>query len=747
MTSINGNSSSSNFSSNFNASSAKENVTNLNTPETSPKKTITGKRSRLSASPDTHKSQLDFAENVVKKFKTNKKTQSEITTTSKTSDDFAEIVVEKIKTNKKTQSEIAATSKTSLDDEERPSLEQLKEKRKKSPLKTDAIKPLAKLFKNEREAKVWLAKQDSSIKDRNTRLTHLHSLKTLSDPIPDAGETKAQNALIQKSKNHSAPVAESKPPSVQQEKVQNLSQNYILELRDSIGKIIGYYKENKSGEKASGTMEQFIYEMACIFNVQDLFVATKKSTIQAKSRTLEGNHWGEFTEEAFFTRKIWQHNPKNDERELIQAPTYYRFRKGSFQPAHKGTTLAWYLTNPHTGFLPIEQRSLLRATLAAYLFGMYDAHANNILIDKKGRLKFFDNTRSLPNSNDFINWAGKLKPTLKCELLTLHENIKEMSPEEREMLKEELANYKSHFPELEAFMQKRITKNKLESLPLGWLDTEKALEAFKERIERVESALSNPAVKSSTDLIFDCNPSSKFLIALNFIQIATSDKGFLNKNNLPHEILQNVKKAFYSQNKNIQLKELIDDAKKHIPLFKLYNLCQNPNLTFYSILHLVTNELQKNKIRNLTSSPEEKEDEQDRYADEADQVSALIKKMAAIENKDISAANSCYYNAIEKLDYFEIIERVPYDPILKNIQAALQKYQKKNPGKPLLWINTHKRELSICFINPEGKPVASKLDLTISPGNFTFEGETYNLKGFLARFPDDQLLSDDLDED
>lgn len=536
------------------------------------------------------------------------------------------------------------------------------------------------------------------------------------------------------------------------------SLNTLLELRDpDDGSIIGYYKENTYGEKASGTMEQLIFDMATIFNVQDLFIRTKGSTIQIKATTsiqtkadatlTPGKPWEREVEAVYvkrrkvlrkqsawdnrnilikrsilgrrniwIKRKIWQKGKEGIT--LLPTENDYLSRRGSFQVAHKGSSLADFLISNNPQFddaqknafyqqrsALIDRPSLLRATMAAYLFGMFDAHLDNIRIDEQGHLKFFDNTRSLPHSNGFINWSTQLAPAFESDLLYVPGNLQILTKAEREMMQKELANYQNHFEEFEVFINSTDMAAKIKSLPVGWLDPQKALDAFEERIQNFEDALYNKKIITSTDLILACNPTTKFLIALNFVTIATSMRGFLNNANYPPLIHR--QEALEMLGKK-SLAELIHATKQHIRLTELYDFCMEsgPEATVGVILKKVVTELLGNPIKDSKYI--------DEHEQEARDVETSIKDAAALDNKDLSTASSNFCYALTKLSYFDLHRKSPSGPILEDIQAELRGCRLE---KPFLWIDTKKKELSLCYLNKEKKFIVNILDVKTKPGS------------------------------
>lgn len=498
---------------------------------------------------------------------------------------------------------------------------------------------------------------------------------------------------------------------VDPESLKNISKNTLIELRDpKDGSLIAYYKENKNGERASGIMEKFIWDMAFIFKVQDFFVRTKESLIQTKEGAIEGGKpWTKQTEEGAISRDVWQQKPGMDSPELAQTETDYYYRQGSFQIAQKGCLLEDYLSSqdPDPDLPPINQDSLLKATMASYLFSMFDAHTENIIVDEKGCIKFFDNTRSFPNSNGFVDWLIQPIPAFQCELISLRENMIPLTAENRKMMKEELAGYQKHLKEFEAFIKSPATSSKIKNLPVGWLDKKKALKAFKERIKNMEKALSNEKNISCADLILACDPASIFLFALNYVAIATSDKGFLKKGGSSGQHIREALETMYATS----LSDLIDATKYHISLLELHELFKDPQVNLNSVLKHVISELKIMQSRDLKFIGKELQEESE-Y--EAKKVLASLKNNAALDNKDLSAEDSYICSAYKGFSYLKLIQESESNPDIEHIIHVLKHHSIRTP---LLWINTAAKEFSLFLINEEGKFMINLLDVKTKPGS------------------------------
>jgi hypothetical protein len=192
-------------------------------------------------------------------------------------------------------------------------------------------------------------------------------------------------------------------------------------------------------------------------------------------------------------------------------------KAGSAQSAIKGKTIDQLILNKQEGQL--TRPDLLRGILAIGTFGMYDAHASNIMVDKNSRISFFDNARSLPNSNDYVLWGTKggqiLLPSIRCGLLKLQSCHEPLTQDEKDLMLLELRKIQEK--SIRSFFESPYTQNDLKKLAPGWIDQESVVSAAEERIQKAINALESDEVKTPADLIFAFNPENRFVATLSTI--------------------------------------------------------------------------------------------------------------------------------------------------------------------------------------------------------------------------------------
>lgn len=134
------------------------------------------------------------------------------------------------------------------------------------------------------------------------------------------------------------------------------SQNSVYKLNNSQGSEASiFFKQGKKEDQSSGIMEKMMWDMAVIMGDSHQFVATSQTNLST---------------------------PQGD-------------MAGGAQTAQKGRLLRDLIDKKETASL--SRSNILKASLTTMVYGMYDAHASNLLVDDKtGEIRFFDNTKNFP---------------------------------------------------------------------------------------------------------------------------------------------------------------------------------------------------------------------------------------------------------------------------------------------------------------------------------------------------------------
>jgi hypothetical protein len=337
----------------------------------------------------------------------------------------------------------------------------------------------------------------------------------------------------------------------------NVSSNWVVKLvaRDAVA----FYKENKlSKPKNNELLEEFMWDCAVIMELEDHFVATASTSITKKPFAYEMN--------GRVKKLIWNKMGTK----LIKREVLARERKaGSIQP-QAGITLDENFSQPNP--IPISREELIKGTLISILMGFLDAKRDNILINPDGKIKFFDNARSLPHSNGCTLCGKNLWSSFRSGLIGLSESHVILTPEDRQLITTETESYKEKYNALKKFFENEFTLSKIKRLPEGTLCPRDVLHAMKERINLLEAGIDDPGIKTLCELSLASQPNLRFIVAISYFGATYSiDKNltdFLNvageeaidsciescvKNGYDPRVIKDI-----SDNPNLSFKEMME---------------------------------------------------------------------------------------------------------------------------------------------------------------------------------------------
>lgn len=282
-----------------------------------------------------------------------------------------------------------------------------------------------------------------------------------------------------------------------------IEQSEIIPENKSVNEVykldqVAFFKVGQGGEKAAGTMETLIWEFAVIMGLEEQFVPTGETKISTAGPIKAAMQWSR-------------------DGALNTIGQASKSKEGSIQPTQEGMLLQDYINNRESAknSIPtIERSELMKAGLTSITFGMWDAHLGNIFVSD-GRLKFFDNTRSLPNSNGAIKWKDyAFKPTFRSGLFALNESYETLTTEERRQMLEMVKSYKTKVQNLHIYINSPQGKQMLEKLPPEWFNKNGVLTAMQERLDLMELTLASAKSLTLSELMIDSNPGYRFYYAL-----------------------------------------------------------------------------------------------------------------------------------------------------------------------------------------------------------------------------------------
>lgn len=179
----------------------------------------------------------------------------------------------------------------------------------------------------------------------------------------------------------------------------------------------------------------------------------------------------------------------------------------------------------------LKRQAIIDATLTSIVIGHCDLHQDNMIVDPRGRIMFFDNTRSMPNSNGFVERRdGGIYPTYRSYLIGLEESFIPLTKDERCQMKERFEELLKKVDDVELYLKSPMAKSQLAKLPKEWWNQKEAIKAMRERIENSITVLDdkkNSQSLSLRDLVMESNPAYKLACAIVMIREIYVVKGKL----------------------------------------------------------------------------------------------------------------------------------------------------------------------------------------------------------------------------
>lgn len=334
-------------------------------------------------------------------------------------------------------------------------------------------------------------------------------------------------------------------------------------------KTTAFFKIGSENESASGVMEEFMWKVANILGDAKQFVATSQTTVAMKDAAQPAEAAPNVNSNVESTT-----NSPNEKVEVKEANSLspspgevkqarssnttnsnVTERRGGIQTAQNAITLGKYIDNP-PGW-KLAKSDILKASLTGMVYGMGDAHADNILIGTEGKneITYFDNTRSLPPDNGYLDRGHGIVSSFRSGLMELPESYEPLSNDDVKQLKEQLGEYRAKFSSLKSFMNSPQTIHNLSTLPPGWMNREKTLNAMEERITRLEKALNSGESINLRDLAMAMSPQYKTAAAFEVLNRMIETKALLS-------FEKELKNVFNSGVSELSGKELNDMMKE-----------------------------------------------------------------------------------------------------------------------------------------------------------------------------------------
>lgn len=443
--------------------------------------------------------------------------------------------------------------------------------------------------------------------------------------------------------------------------------NQIYTIHSKEGEIIGYAKKTGGdvrNTKAAAIMEKLAYDLAQIWHMDDMFVDPRRTDLKIPDAVAE--------------------------KTTI-----------SLQAA-KGINLRDYKKKNGTKLPDIPKSQIIKGTIASLILGLNDLHGLNVLVYQQtgqNQLKFFDNARCLPHSNEAIQKGDVLLTTYRSALLEFDASYEELTPNERAEIKEMLLNCKSKLEQIE----KRIRQatHELPERMKEWLKPSEAIPALRERIELMIKAVDDPKNRTLQQMIMAINPIYRFTTLLEQIIRVVSKGKIPDKQTLKEEANITGRKT---------LTELIDEVVElGVNAQDIWKICMNNQLSFDEMLVQVR-KLYNEQIRNQTGNT---------YVENKDKADALKKSLNEKAKEDL--------------------KEVPYEltfsiRVHKKIRATgIHIFNRKSipadsPFPYVTFDEAFPTTINFHYLDSKKNPVFTKIDYLTKPGSLLIEGKELHPK-------------------
>lgn len=481
-------------------------------------------------------------------------------------------------------------------------------------------------------------------------------------------------------------------------KIMTLSTKKISPLGTSQNKVFhldkAFFKTTPEGDVAGAIMEKLLWDIALLLGVEDNFTATKISSIQtAKGRSIKGGIQAEQANGKTLANYVEFLENKREEEGAIG-------KKKEM----------------------IAKQEVILATVIQYAFGMFDAHLNNILLDEKsGKLKFFDNTRSMPHTNGVIQNDSYLLPAFRSGLFALDASYEPLTKVEREQMQEAIEKIRSRIKDVENFLSNPLEQKQLQRLPPGWWNSEQSLAAFKERVNSLSWAIKNDTALNLRDIIFLADPDVKFFAALETIKL---------KIDHPFASDLEVQKIALSLIGTTSVDKLIKkNISKGVDVAEVQRLCQDPSLDFSDIVTISIN-----KAIDTVHIIKSKEERNLRIIS-GKNIIAKYRTQASIDSKDLSRAESkiIAYNKVMQLFLLNNIK------ILKESEGLDLMVRNKPYRNIVIKEPGNDRALSIIYKNVRNRLVKIPLNYFSSVGTVSVDNSQVIMRNINQDEAEDRL--------
>lgn len=423
-----------------------------------------------------------------------------------------------------------------------------------------------------------------------------------------------------------------------------------------VEKPVAYIKHSPTKDPSTNIVEKLVWDVAGKLGLEDFFVPTK----------------------------------------LINIPTQNRSKLiGSVQLAQEGQSLKQLRMSleeeEEPSSSPLNMDNFIQSAVVAQVMGMYDARLENIIVDPKGNLKFFDNARSLPNGNGFLicrtNEKGLVNASFRSGLLCFPESHAPLTKQQLKLLEMTIVEIEKRLPSAKAYFTSNHVQKEIGRLPAGWMN-ERSIDALEKRVAAIKEALKEGKIHCLNDIAVLTNPAFKFEAAIQaavHFPFIPEDCADLDPDSI--HLLQELTAEAVGF---VSIEEAFDQCVETgiDPKF-IYELCENPDLSYDQIIHAIAAQKYKVAIGEVAADPEV-------LKQHADDLKKLVREQATIDFKDTSAESIAFasHTLIEeslKAEGFEIISEDALDSI-ESLSPGHVVITQSNETPPQLTLYHHDKD-------------------------------------------------------
>lgn len=294
--------------------------------------------------------------------------------------------------------------------------------------------------------------------------------------------------------------------------------NYVFPIQhDNV--IFGYLKVGKDGEEGASSMETLMYYLSIYFSVSDYF--TETNVIKMTPRKIKRLSVSS------------QNNNGDIQIDRLNNIISKDMVNASFQNALRGKSLKQYISEGISlNFIIKDSEKRNKQFILGFFytiaFGMFDVNSGNIIFENE-QLKFFDNTRSLAHSVEFIKWGTSIVLAFRSSLFELVESFDILDKDMIDILEKEIVKFERRLTRLDKFFLRSDINALIVQLPKGWFYPDLVISAMNNRLKRMKNGIRYGKIKTCEDLVHITFPHYRFFSILFVLTEYLSNKPVISK--------------------------------------------------------------------------------------------------------------------------------------------------------------------------------------------------------------------------